>query len=116
MTSYISSHPYQFCNNCGKTGHSYNQCSKPITSNGIIAFTKTANKIKYLLICRKDTLGYVEFLRGKYPLYNKEYIQNIINEMTVQEKANLLTKDFDTLWKDLWGNFCGIQYRSEEKF
>ena len=45
MTSYISSHPYQFCNNCGKTGHSYNQCSKPITSNGIIAFTKTANKI-----------------------------------------------------------------------
>lgn len=115
MTSYSSSHPYQFCNNCGKTGHSYNQCSKPITSNGIIAFSKLENKIKYLLICRKDTLGYVEFLRGKYPLYNKEYIQNIINEMTVQEKANLLTKDFDTLWKDLWGNFCGIQYRNEEK-
>ena len=115
MTSYSSSYPYQFCNNCGKTGHSYNQCSKPITSNGIIAFTKINGSIKYLLICRKDTLGYVEFLRGKYPLYNKEYIQNIINEMTVQEKANLLTKDFDTLWKELWGNFCGIQYRSEEK-
>ena len=96
MTSYTSSHPYQFCNNCGKTGHSYNQCSKPITSNGIIAFTKIGNNIKYLLICRKDTLGYVEFLRGKYPLYNKDYIQNIINEMTVQEKANLLTKDFAT--------------------
>ena len=61
MTSYTSSHPYQFCNNCGKTGHSYNQCSKPITSNGIIAFTKVDKKIKYLLICRKDTLGYVEF-------------------------------------------------------
>ena len=27
-------------------------------------------------------------------------------------KANLLT--FDTLWKELWGNFCGIQYH--EKF
>ena len=115
MTSYSSSHPYQFCNNCGKTGHSYNQCSKPITSNGVIAFTKSGKSVKYLLICRKDTLGYVEFLRAKYPLYNKEYIQNIINEMTVQEKANLLTKDFDTLWKDLWGNFCGIKYRSEEK-
>jgi len=92
MTSYSSSHPYQFCNNCGKTGHSYNQCSKPITSNGVIAFTKSGKSVKYLLICRKDTLGYVEFLRGKYPLYNKEYIQNIINEMTVQEKANLLQK------------------------
>ena len=87
----------QFCNNCGKTGHSYNQCSKPITSLGIIAFNKTINSLKYLLICRKDSLGYVEFMRGKYPLYNNEYIQNIINEMTIQEKANLLTKEFDEL-------------------
>ena len=45
MSSYTS-HPYQFCNNCGKTGHSYNQCSKPITSNGIIAFTKSNESLK----------------------------------------------------------------------
>ena len=117
MNSQIKTQHYnnQFCNNCGKNGHVYSKCNKPITSVGVIAFNKYGNTNKFLLICRKDTLGYVEFLRGKYPLYNKEYIQNIINEMTVQEKANLLTKDFDTLWKDLWGNFCGIQYRSEEK-
>ena len=30
------SHTY-FCNNCGKNGHSYNQCSKPITSLGVIS-------------------------------------------------------------------------------
>ena len=70
-----------FCNNCGKTGHSYNQCSKPITSLGVITFNKNINSLKFLLICRKDSLGYVEFIRGKYPLYNKDYIQNIINEM-----------------------------------
>ena len=107
----------QFCNNCGKMGHSYNQCCKPITSLGMVAFNKLLDKdcLKYLLICRKDSLGYVEFMRGKYPLYNQEYIQNIINEMTIQEKANLLTKDFNSLWKELWGDYYGVQYKTEEK-
>ena len=105
----------QFCNNCGKTGHSYNQCPNPITSLGIITFNKHKTLLKYLLICRKDSLGYVEFVRGKYPLYDKDYIQNIINEMTIQEKNNLLTKSFEEIWEDLWGDFYGTQYRTEEK-
>ena len=106
----------QFCNNCGKIGHSYNQCAKPITSLGIVVFNKLGEDcLKYLLICRKDSLGYVEFMRGKYPLYSYDYIQNIINEMTIQEKANLLTKDFNVLWKELWGDYYGVQYRTEEK-
>ena len=109
------SHNNQFCNNCGKIGHGYNQCSKPITSSGIIAFNKSDTNIRYLLICRKDSLGYVEFMRGKFPLYNKIYIQNIINEMTIQEKVSLLTRSFDSLWSDLWGDFYGAQYRSEER-
>ena len=25
------------------------------------------------MICRKDSLGYVDFMRGKYPLHNKEF-------------------------------------------
>ena len=106
---------YNFCNNCGKIGHSYNQCNKPITSLGIIAFNKREGSLKYLLICRKDSLGYIEFLRGKYPLYNREYIQNLINEMTIDEKNRLLSKTFDELWKSLWGDYVGLQYRNEEK-
>jgi len=105
----------QFCNNCGKMGHSYNQCSKPITSLGVITFNKNIHSLKYILICRKDSLGYVEFIRGKYPLYNKDYIQNIVNEMTIKEKNNLLTKDFKQLWQELWGDYYGVQYRTEEK-
>lgn len=105
----------QFCNNCGKQGHLFNHCKTPITSVGIICFRKFITKNKYLMICRKDSLGYIEFLRGKYPLYNKEYIQNLIDEMTIDEKKNLLTKSFDQLWKGLWGEFIGLQYRGEEK-
>ena len=72
---------YQFCNNCAKQGHLFNQCKMPITSIGIVAFRKMPSGArKYLMICRKDSLGYIEFLRGKYPLYNKEYIQALIDE------------------------------------
>jgi len=106
---------YNFCNNCGKNGHAFHHCKHPITSIGIIAFRRIENDIQYLMIRRKDTLGYVDFMRGKYPIYNKLYLQNIINEMTIDEKKRLLNTDFDTLWVSLWGENIGIQYRGEEK-
>jgi len=55
------------CNNCLEYGHSFHQCKKPITSLGIIVFKYDKYNIpNYLLICRKDSLGYVDFMRGKY--------------------------------------------------
>ena len=106
---------YKFCMNCGKNGHSFHNCSKPIMSNGIIAFTNFKDKLKYLLICRKDSLGYVDFLRGKYSLYNDKYISNLIDEMTIYEKEKLLKFDFKHLWEELWGGFNQSQYKNEEK-
>jgi len=106
---------YQFCNNCGKTGHLYHTCKKPITSSGIICINTFTNINKYLIICRKDTLGYVDFVRGKYPIFNIDYIQNLFNEMTIKEKHFLLKNNFDTIWTNLWGEFTGMQYANEEK-
>jgi len=106
---------FTFCNNCGKAGHLYHQCKIPITSIGIITVRRGKNNhIEYLLVRRKDSLGYVDFLRGKYSLYSKTHLMNILNEMTIHEKAHILTKDFATLWSNLWGNDVGIQYRNEE--
>jgi 8-oxo-dGTP pyrophosphatase MutT (NUDIX family) len=104
------------CSNCSKSGHLFQHCKYPITSVGIIAFRKnTVNgNIEYLLIRRRDTIGYIEFIRGKYP-NNKNYILNLINEMTIGEKNKLLTMTFSELWNDLWGQVVGIQYRGEEK-
>ncbi len=106
---------YNFCNNCGKTGHAFHQCKHPITSIGVIAFRPSQDGLQYLMIRRKDTLGFVDFMRGKYNLYNKLYLMNIINEMTVGERERLLNTEFDVLWQDLWGTNIGIQYRGEEK-
>jgi 8-oxo-dGTP pyrophosphatase MutT (NUDIX family) len=53
-------------------------------------------------------------MRGKYLLHDKKYIQNIIDEMTICEKQRVISCDFDQLWKQLWGDTIGIQYRGEE--
>ena len=105
-----------YCNNCGSSGHTFNSCKFPITSVGLIAFRyNLEHKLEYLLICRKDTIGYIEFMRGKYAINNKLYIKNILSEMTLVEREKLLMNDFDTLWYQLWGDFVGNQFRSEEK-
>lgn len=108
---------YNFCSNCGGNGHVYHHCKKPITSIGIIVYKMDplTKEILYLLIRRKDTLGFIDFMRGKYNVYDKKYIQNLVNVMTNEEKIRISTMEFDCLWKQLWGGTVSIQYRGEEK-
>ena len=105
---------YSYCINCGKTGHYNYQCKLPIISIGIIPFTLDNGKYKYLIIKRKDSLGYVDFMRGKYSLDNITGIMGMLNEMTVTERNNLLTKSFDEMWCKLWNTPIGSKYRGEE--
>ena len=102
------------CGNCGKGGHIFHQCKMPIMSMGIVAYIDISGTNYYLMIRRKDTLGFMDFMRGKYSLYNKEYLLNLVNEMTISEKSDILEKDFSTLWKQLWGNQSG-HYKGEEE-
>jgi len=76
----------------------------PITSNGIIAYRKhpETKAIEYLMIRRKDTLGLMDFIRGKYSVNNKYYIMNMISQMTIQERAMLLEHTFDEVWEKVW--------------
>ena len=59
-----------YCGNCGKYGHVYRKCLSPVMSMGVILFKRINKQIKYLMVQRKDTLGFVEFMRGKYNLEN----------------------------------------------
>jgi ADP-ribose pyrophosphatase YjhB (NUDIX family) len=78
-----------YCNNCGKQGHISNDCKIPITSVGIILLRYHENKPNYLFVRRKETFGYSDLVRGKYPIYNKTFIQNLVNEMTLDEKRKI---------------------------
>jgi 8-oxo-dGTP pyrophosphatase MutT (NUDIX family) len=102
------------CNNCGKQGHSFHQCKLPITSYGVVVFRSSSNGLQFLMIRRKDSFGFIDFIRGKYSPYNIFQVQNIINEMSLTEKQIILTEPFEDLWLNMWGNSSNIQYKNEE--
>jgi 8-oxo-dGTP pyrophosphatase MutT (NUDIX family) len=78
------------------------------TINGLIN-----ENIEILMIQRKDTLGYVEFMRGKYNVNCPEYIASLFNQMTVDELTRLESFDFESLWNALWNNQISRQYKQE---
>lgn len=138
-----------YCVNCGEKGHVLRDCSGPITSFGIIAFKNCKSKddtkfdtnnvlksilkkldikdqydypnIKFLMIQRKDTMGYIDFVRGKYDTRvgyeqtKNNKIMICLNEMTKFEKDNLLNKSFDEIWSELWVNHNSKTYLNEYK-
>jgi hypothetical protein len=108
------------CSNCGIQGHHYKQCIEPVTSYGIIAFrineascdintmlTRSSllpqKNIEFLLVQRRDSIGFIELLRAKYKITDITYIRQQIAGMTTQERQSLLDKSFDDLWFGLWG-------------
>ena len=133
----ISHNQPTHCSNCNKLGHYFRECKEPVTSYGIIAYRvksqtgttalepavlnnigHTVNglandRIEILMIQRKDTLGYVEFMRGKYNVNAQDYIASLFNQMTVEELTRLETLDFEALWNTLWNNQISRQYKQE---
>lgn len=103
------------CNNCGKHGHTFSQCKLPITSYGLIVFRPSSEGLQYLMIRRKNSFGFSDFMKGKYSPYNIDQIQGFINEMTQHEKTLLSTFQFDDLWKIMWGDYYRDgQFKNEE--
>ena len=131
------------CLNCGQVGHVYRHCPSPLTSYGILLFrrrpaapsnaTTTAADtgaapppppptIEYLMICRRHSFGYVEFVRVNFDLRDEPYIRQLMSEMTKDERAKLRAKPFRQLWTDLWQNththprYANEYARAEKRF
>jgi 8-oxo-dGTP pyrophosphatase MutT (NUDIX family) len=92
----------QSCRNCGVNGHLYKDCPHPIMSLGIICYKINNNEIKFLMIQRKDSLSFMEFIRGKYDTQDINYIRQLVSAMTLTEKNMLLKKNFDEIWNYVW--------------
>ena len=58
--------------------------------------------IQYLLIKRRNSISILEFIRGKYKLSNLNYILNLFNLMTYEEKQKIKQLSFKNLWNDIW--------------
>lgn len=105
----------QTCRNCGVNGNLYKDCIHPIMSFGIICYKVIDNKIKFLMIQRKDSLSFMEFIRGKYSTNNIVYIKNLIHSMTKDEKHLLSNSTFDEIWNYAWyqNNASTIKHTGE---
>jgi 8-oxo-dGTP pyrophosphatase MutT (NUDIX family) len=101
------------CGNCGKHGHTFRDCKDPVMSFGICAVKFIDDIPHYLMIRRRDSLAYVEFLRGKYRLESVKYIETLIQGMTKEERERLVSSTFDKLWENLWFSQITRQFRNE---
>lgn len=102
-----------YCNNCGESGHIFRSCKDPIISCGILLLRGVFEPLKLpvdpkslsvLMVKRKDSMAYMEFIRGKYDLHTPDYIKRLISNMTIGEQTLIKNSDFKTLWTKLWGN------------
>lgn len=90
--------------------------------NTLNIIKKNYDKIKFLLIRRKHSLGYLEFIRGKYKVDKDDKIISLLKIMTPIEKEKILNNTFDELWTDIWKKTSYIQIyqneynRSKKKF
>lgn len=100
--------PCVFCANCGGVGHIYKNCNYPITSYGVICFRLVTDKNdqciypEYLMVQRKDSLNFIEFIRGKYELKQRNYIMKMFQNMTEEERQEILNLTFPQIWMKLW--------------
>lgn len=127
-----TSNPKIRCTNCNQYGHHIRNCYQPVSSYGLIAFRVAdpawsggldpipMNKVEFLMIQRRNTYGFVEIIRGKYKINDVDYLRSIISETTAAEQEDLLLHDFDTLWRNMWGqenkNYKHDFEVSKEKF
>ena len=102
-----------YCNNCGDKGHVFRSCPDPVISCGILflrgiyeplVLPVDPKTVSILMVRRKDSMSYMEFIRGKYELSDISYIKRQLSNMTELEQRLIVQEKFETLWTRLWGN------------
>lgn len=82
---------------------------------------------RLLLVQRKDTMGYVEVIRGRYFITRRyrgnicpvcaesqeALLQTLFSQLTSVERDNLASSSFRDLWANLWYNHQSRFYRHE---
>jgi len=70
--------------------------------------------ILILLISRKHSLGYIEFIRGRYEIDNLETVKHLFDQMTEKEIIIIHNNDFNYLWNNLWKKTARVKMYEKE--
>lgn len=95
----------RFCYNCGKKGHIYNNCLRPVMSYGGILYQMRDDVPYYLMVQRTYTPDFKELVRGKFELDDVEYIKKLVHRITLQEIDYIFTYPHQVLYRNIQ-KFC----------
>ena len=73
-----------------------------IIMDNIHKFNEYNNSIKFLLVNRRHSLNYIDFIRGNYHINDIDKINNMCSLMSTDEINMIKTNSFTTLWYNLW--------------
>lgn len=90
------------CNNCGMYGHISRNCNKPIRSYGVILIKDIEKESKIVLINRKDSVCYIDIVRGRYDIDNYDKLKLLFSRITINEYNKLINYTFENIWKEMW--------------
>jgi hypothetical protein len=109
LEDYIIKNLKIFTNTYNKNTNSpqYNKYNKFNNNNWMeseinIKSNQINDSIQFLMVQRKNSLGYLEFMRGRYNLDNLSTLIHLLEQMTPDELDDINKKDFDILWNNLW--------------
>lgn len=111
-----------YCNNCGAKGHLFRSCNDPVLSCGIILIQSPSlpviSNTNLIMIRRKDSMSFAEFMRGKYDSSDTDYVNRLIRNMTINEQQMIANEPFETVWRSVWGEdrSSGDYEPSQHKF
>jgi len=69
--------------------------------------------LEFLMIQRRDSLGFIELMRGRYRINDIEYIRLHMNGITEEERVKYRTGPFEDLWNGMWGLDHSHLYKNE---
>lgn len=81
--------------------HNNKICKKIIH---LASYNYCIQDLKFLMLTKRYTYGFYDFINNKYNIENNIQISNLINEMTEEELKLILNEDYNTLWKLLHKN------------
>lgn len=91
-----------------------NGARSPVLSVGMVPFYVDTSGLRVMMIRRKVTVGFMDFVRGKYSVANIHRLVALIDTMTLIEKELILSGTYTEMWAKAWGEgHSGGAYRLE---
>ena len=64
----------------------------------LIRYNKLKKNYEFLMIKKRNSYAFVDFVLGRYNINNKKYIISLFNNMTYEEKLIIISLNFEMIW------------------